>query len=114
MQSVIDKERRQATPEEVKTAILLFSGPLVTFRAFQKFAPRLVRNHTKEEFAPIISLMDIYGKVVSIRIALWAQKVDVFIKKDTSDIALLQKINSLITIIMRRALRIAAVHYALT
>ena len=80
--NVCDSPRPQPTTADVKTVILLFSGPVVTYRAFRQCAPRFVRGSTKQEYeAAVEQLKPQLGSVMSVRVARIAQAIKVFVKR---------------------------------
>ena len=77
-----DAPRRQPTTEDVKTAILLFPGPVVTYRAFRQCAPCFVRGSTKHEYVEAIEeLKPQLGSLINIRVARSSQATKIFVKQ---------------------------------
>ena len=70
------------TIEDVKTAILLFPGPVVTYRTFRQCAPRFVRGSTKQEYVDAIEeLKPQLGSLINIRVARSIQATKTFVKQ---------------------------------
>jgi hypothetical protein len=67
----------------VKTAILLFPGPVVTYRAFCQCAPRFVRGSTTKEYSDAIEELEPQlGSVIAVRVARTTQPTKSFMKRN--------------------------------
>ena len=89
-----DVPRPQPTVIDLKTAILLFPGPVVTFRAFRQCAPRFVRGSTKNEIHDAVEQLNPdLGSVLSSRAARSAQSTKVFLKRQPNMSATWSSIN---------------------
>ena len=89
-----DVPRPQPTTDDVKLAILLFPGPVVTFRAFRQCAPRFVRGSTKNEFHDALEqLKPDFGSVLSARVARSTQPTKVFVKRQPNMFATWPSVN---------------------
>lgn len=84
----LDEEKEQPTTFPIKTACVLFPGPVFTFRAFKQSAPRSLRAIAEAEFREAITILEDsgFGKVCSLRIPRTANPVTVFVKKDPDSI----------------------------
>ena len=84
----MDEEKQQPTRLEVKTACILFSGPVVTFRLFKQSASRSLRGIAEPEFRDaIVSLENTgMGKVRSFRIPRTPNPATVFVKNELDNI----------------------------
>ena len=84
----MDDEKPQPTQLAVKTACILFSGPVFTFRAFKQSASRSLRGIAEAEFRDaIVSLESTgMGKIRSFRIPRTANAVTVFVKNEPDNI----------------------------
>ena len=82
----IEKPRMQPTALDIKTAILLFPGRLVTYQAFKKYAPRPLRSVQKQEFHKCAQAIQQYGAVAEVRVPRSAQRLTVFVKKNPAEI----------------------------
>ena len=84
----LDEEKEQPTTFAIKTACVLFPGPVFTFRAFKQSAPRSLRAIAEAEFREAITILENsgFGKVCSLRIPRTANPVTVFVKKDPDSI----------------------------
>ena len=79
--NVCDAPRPQPTTADVKTAILLFPGPVVTYRAFRQCAPRFVRASTIQEYQDAVQqLKPLLGTLLSLRVARSSKPTNVFVK----------------------------------
>lgn len=78
---VVEKKKGQPSYLEIKEAVLLLQGPIVTKRAFKKSAPRRVRGIADVEFEQCLKeLQDqMYGNVVKAHVSR-LQNTIVFIK----------------------------------
>ena len=67
---------------DIKTAILLFPGPIVTYRAFRQSAPRFVRGSTKQEYSDTIEQLKPHlGSVIAVHVARCPQATKAFLKR---------------------------------
>ena len=83
----MDKERDQPTTDDISKAILQFSGPVITQRAFKQLAPTRLRKVADEEFKRAAQELDIkFGTTVEVRVPRCVKKQIVFIKKDPEEI----------------------------
>ena len=74
--------RSQPCIGDVKTAIILFPGPVVTHRGFRQSAPRFVRSSTVDEFnAAVDQLTPQFGSLLYARVAGSANQTRVFVKR---------------------------------
>ena len=78
-----EKPRTQPTELDITEAILRFPGHLATYQAFKKFALRCLRSVQKQEYQHCTQTLQHYGHVVELRVPRCAQKVHVFIKKNS-------------------------------
>lgn len=78
----MDEEKPQPTQLAVKTACILFAGPVFTFRAFKQSASRSLRGIAEAEFRDAIVNLETtgMGKIRSFRIPRTANPVTVFVK----------------------------------
>jgi hypothetical protein len=68
---------------DVKNAILLFPGPVVTYREFRQYAPRFVRGSTKKEYSDAIEeFKPQLGSVIAVRVARTTQPTKAFVKQN--------------------------------
>ena len=89
-----DVPRPQPTTDDMKSAILLFPGPVVTFRAFRQCAPHFVRGSTKNEFHDALEqLKPDFGSVLSARVARSTQPTKVFVKRQLNMFATWPSVN---------------------
>ncbi|XP_028412447.1 uncharacterized protein LOC114535274 [Dendronephthya gigantea] len=80
--NVCDAARPQPTVADIKTAILLFPGPVVTYRAFRQSTPRFLRASTKEEYSNAVEqLKPNFGSVIAARVARRPQVIKAFVKR---------------------------------
>ena len=79
-----EKPRPQPTELDITAAILRFPGRLVTYQAFKKFAPRCLRSVQKQEYNHCTQRLLHYGRVAEVRVPRCAQKMHIFIKKNSS------------------------------
>ena len=84
----LDDEKPQPTALAVKTACILFSGPVFTFRAFKQSATRKLRGIAEAEFRDaIVSLENSgMGQIFSFRIPRTTNPVTVFVKNNPDSI----------------------------
>ena len=68
----MDETKTQPTLMAIKSASLLFSGPLVTFRAFKQSGPRALRGIANSEFGNAIKSLEEsgLGKVRTVQVIL--------------------------------------------
>lgn len=80
----MDETKDQPTAVLIKTACLLFAGPLLTYRAFKQSGPRGVRGIVNSEFSDAINDLQEsgLGKVRSVRVRFSSNPVTVFVKED--------------------------------
>ena len=57
----MDEEKPQPTQLAVKTACILFAGPVLTFRAFKQSASRSLRGIAEAEFRDAIVNLETTG-----------------------------------------------------
>ena len=70
---------------EIKTAIVLFPGPLVTYQAIKKYGARAMRSVARPEFETCAANLAQYGDYVKVRVPCSAKQVGVLVKKMPSD-----------------------------
>ena len=67
----MDETKTQPTLLAIKTACLVFGGPLVTFRAFKQSGPRALRGIANSEFMNAINSLEESGlgkvRIVQVR-----------------------------------------------
>ena len=78
-----EKPRTQPLESDITAAILRFPGRLVTYQAFKKFASRSLSSVQKQEYHHCTQRQQHYGHVVELRVPCCAQKVHVFLKKNS-------------------------------
>ena len=80
----MDETKGQPTVMVIKTACLLFAGPLQTHRAFKQSGPHGLRGIASSEFSDAINDLEIsgQGKVRSVRVRFSSNPVTVFVKED--------------------------------
>ena len=66
--TVVDAEKKQSTMVNIKVAVLLFPGPVITKRCFKQSAPRPVRGITNSEFLNVLQELEkeSFGAVVKV------------------------------------------------
>ncbi|KAJ8046754.1 hypothetical protein HOLleu_01090 [Holothuria leucospilota] len=69
------------TISDIKAAIALFPGKLVSLRAFKASGPRSLRNTADEEFRKAAEELTLFGKVVKIRVPRAKQTTTIILKK---------------------------------
>ena len=80
----MDETKTQPTLLAIKTACLVFGGPLVTFRAFKQSGPRALRGIAHSEFMNVINSLEEsgLGKVRIVQVRYVSTPVTVFIKEE--------------------------------
>lgn len=79
---ICDDERAQPSMMNVKSGILTFPGPLVTFRSFTQSGPRLARGISQHEFTNAVEQLKAnYGQIITLRVARSSKPTLVFVKK---------------------------------
>ena len=80
----MDETKTQPTLLAIKTACLVFGGPLVTFRAFKQSGPRALRGIANSEFMNAINSLEEsgLGKVRIVQVRYVSTPVTVFIKEE--------------------------------
>ena len=80
----MDETKTQPTLLAIKTACLVFGGPLVTFRAFKQSGPRALRGIANSEFMNAINSLEEsgLGKVRVVQVRYVSTPVTVFIKEE--------------------------------
>ena len=80
----MDETKTQPTLLAIKTACLVFGGPLVTFRAFKQSGPRALRGIANSEFTNAINSLEEsgLGKVRIVQVRYVSTPVTVFIKEE--------------------------------
>ena len=69
----------------VKSGILGFPGPVVSYRAFIQSGPRLTRGISNEEFVKATEELRVhYGQTMNVRVARASKPTHIFIKKAPS------------------------------
>lgn len=83
-----DDTKAQPSALSIKTACVLFAGPVVTFRSFKQGAPRSLRGIADTEFTAAIEDLQnsSWGTVRRLRIPRTANQVKVFVKQEPDDI----------------------------
>ncbi|XP_028408491.1 uncharacterized protein LOC114540209 [Dendronephthya gigantea] len=77
-----DEERPQPNAGNIKSGILIFPGPVVTYRAFVQSGPRLTRGISNEEFVNATEqLKEDYGHTINVRVARSSKTASLFVKK---------------------------------
>ncbi len=72
----------------VKSGILVFPGPVVTYRAFVQSGPRLTRGISNQEFINATEQLKIeYGHTMNVRVARSSKSTHIFVKKTPSQFA---------------------------
>ena len=84
-EAATEKPRLQLTALNIKRAILLFLGCLVTYQAFKKYAPRALSIVQKQEFLKCVEGIAQYGNFAEVCMPQCAQRVAVFIKKNPAE-----------------------------
>ena len=79
-----EKEKAQPNASDIKTAIILFPGPLVTYQGFKKYRSRAMRSVTRPEFETCAENLSLYGSYVKVRVPRSAKQVGVLFKKTPS------------------------------
>ncbi|KAJ8018690.1 hypothetical protein HOLleu_43181 [Holothuria leucospilota] len=79
--SALDPPRFSPTVTDIKAAIALFPGKMVTFRVFRASGPRAMRTTSEAEFSRATEELLPFGKVVEVRVPRAAKKTAVFLKK---------------------------------
>ena len=79
-----DDTKAQPSALSIKTACVLFAGPVVTFRSFKQGAPRSLRGIADTEFTAAIEDLQnsSWGTVRRLRIPRTANQVKVFVKQE--------------------------------
>ena len=80
----MDETKTQPTLLAIKTACLVFGGPLVTFRAFKQSGPRALHGIANSEFMNAINSLEEsgLGKVRIVQVRYVSTPVTVFIKEE--------------------------------
>ena len=80
----MDETKTQPTLLAIKTACLVFGGPLVTFRAFKQSGPRALCGIANSEFMNAINSLEEsgLGKVRIVQVRYVSTPVTVFIKEE--------------------------------
>ena len=67
---------------DIKTAILLFPDPVVTYRAFRQCAPHFVHGSTKQEYDDAVEQLKPHlGSIITVRVARCPQATKAFVKR---------------------------------
>ena len=84
----MDEEKGQPTSMAIKTACLLFGGPLLTYRAFKQSGLRCLRGIANTEFRNAIQALKEsgLGKVHTVQVRYVSNPVTVFSKEDPEKI----------------------------
>ena len=84
----MDEVKGQPTSMAMKTACLLFGGPLLTYKAFKQSGPRGLREIASTKFSDAIQALEPpgLGKVRTVRVRYVSNPVTVFIKEDPEKI----------------------------
>ena len=80
--------KEQSTAMVIKTTCLLFSGPILTYRAFQQSGQRSLRGIANSECSVAIKDLEEsgLGKVRSVRVRFSSNPVTVFVKEDPDNV----------------------------
>ena len=85
LKSITEVTRETVKPQplatDIKTAIVLFPGPLVTYQAFKKYGARAMRSVARPEFETCAANLAQYGDYVKVRVPRSAKQVGVLVKK---------------------------------
>ena len=73
--------KQQPLATDIKTAIVLFPGPLVTYQAFKKYGARTMRSVARPEFETSAANLTQYGDYVKVRVPRSAKQVGVLVKR---------------------------------
>ena len=73
--------KAQPLATDIKTAILLFPTPLVTYQALKKYGARAMRSVAHPEFETCAANLTQYGDYVKVRVPRSAKQVRVLVKK---------------------------------
>ncbi|KAJ8030604.1 hypothetical protein HOLleu_27063 [Holothuria leucospilota] len=84
---VMDQERKQPTSGDIKVALCLFPGRLVTVRAFKQSGPRFLRGITQQEIINQMRDLTSLGEIVNVKIPR-SRAIAVFVKRDPAQIDL--------------------------
>ena len=72
----------------MKLGILVFPGPVVTYRAFIQSGPRLTRGISNQEFISVTEQLKIeYGHTINVRIARSLKPMHIVVKRKPSQFA---------------------------
>lgn len=84
MSPTMDETKTQPELMAIKSACLLFGGPLVTFRAFKQSGPRALRGIANSEFMNVINSLEEsgLGKVRTVQVRYVSNPITVFIKEE--------------------------------
>lgn len=70
----------QPLATDIKTAIVLFPAPLVTYQAIKKYGARAMRSVARPEFETCAANLAQYGDYVKVRVPRAAKQVGVLVK----------------------------------
>ena len=79
-----EREKAQPLACDIKTAFVLFPGPLVTYQAFKKYGSRAMRSVAHPEFETCVANSTQYGDYVKVRVPQSAKQVGMLVKKTPS------------------------------
>lgn len=84
MSPTMDDTKTQPTLMAIKSACLVFGGPVVTFRAFKQSGPRALRGIANSEFMNVINSLEEsgLGKVRTVQVRYVSNPITVFIKEE--------------------------------
>ncbi|KAJ8048378.1 hypothetical protein HOLleu_00661 [Holothuria leucospilota] len=84
--SAFDPPKFSPNACDTQETISLFPGKLVTLRAFKSSGSRTMRSTTEAEFKQVAEDLQLFGKIISLRIPRARQQTVVFIKKSPAEI----------------------------
>ena len=73
--------KQQPLATDIKTAIMVFPGPLVTYQALKKYGARVMRSFACPEFETCAANLAQYGDYVKVRVPRSAKQVGLLVKK---------------------------------
>ncbi|KAJ8051136.1 hypothetical protein HOLleu_04590 [Holothuria leucospilota] len=84
--SALDPPKFSPTVTDIKGAVALFPGKLVTYRSFKSAGPRNMRSTSEAEFLKAVEELTAFGKVVEVRVPRATRKTAVFLRKAPGEI----------------------------
>jgi len=73
--------KQQPLATDIKTALMLFLGPLVMYKALKKYGARAMRSVARPEFETCAANLIQNGDYVKVRVPRSAKRVGVLVKR---------------------------------